>query len=211
MLYAPACILLAAKVEETPGIWPKHILEQWAKVISKKLLENIDKDAVLVAECNLLTELNDSLLMHHPYRPLQIFLSDATAEKECTSNAWHMANDSFIFDVGLTHPPYIIALACMYMSSVMVDKDLQHWYTNSYAKTAQIHEVMQEMLKGYDLMGSERFEQLKKVDAGHVSRIELDGSQEDTSRGVFVPLSVIKCCSRWRSEAGWGRDVCEVK
>lgn len=162
MAYAPACILLAAKVEETPQIWPKHILDQWSKVISLKLVDHVDKDAVLEAECRVLTELNTSLLMHHPYRPLELFLSDAAAARECTSNAWSMVNDSFIFDVGLSHPPYIIALACMYMSSVMGEKDLQHWYTNSNADTAVIHEVMQEMLKGYDLMGSADFGRLKE-------------------------------------------------
>ena len=44
----------------------------------------------------------------------------------------------------------------------MGEKDLQHWYTNSNADTAVIHEVMQEMLKGYDLMGSADFGRLKE-------------------------------------------------
>jgi len=90
-------------VEESTE-WPQRILDKWRVIGAKEGWKNT-KDAIIEAECTLLSSISESLIMHHPYRPLQVFLKDSVAEKDCTSNAWSMVNDAFIFDVGLTHPP----------------------------------------------------------------------------------------------------------
>lgn len=168
---APACILLASKVEECLE-WPGQILESWRQTVGTKDKRWGDtKEAIIEAEVDLLLSLGGSLLVHHPYRPLELFLKDATAEQQCLGNAWSLVNDSFIFDVGLTYPPHIIALACMHMASVMVEKDLQQWYLNITANSTQIFQVMEEMLRGYDMMGRDNGEFIKRTSASAMEKI----------------------------------------
>jgi len=42
--------------------------------------------------------------------------------------AWHLANDSYRTDVALTHPPYVIALACILMASFKKNINIRAWF-----------------------------------------------------------------------------------
>lgn len=37
-------------------------------------------------------------------------------------------NDTYKMDLALVHPPYLIALACIYIASVLRDKDTTAWF-----------------------------------------------------------------------------------
>lgn len=154
---APACILLATKVEEVM-VWPQEIAKKW-DMLGKERSHNwgVAPDHIIQMECELLNVLQDSLIVFHPYRPLQMFLENSKAT-DCTCSAWHLVNDSFyISDVCLANPPYVIALASLYMGTVMQEKDVRQWYESIHVDSTQVAQVMQELLKGYDIVNRSTF------------------------------------------------------
>ena len=48
-------------------------------------------------------------------------------ETACLPLAWRIVNDSMRTDVCLLYPPFLIALACLHMASVILGKDLRAW------------------------------------------------------------------------------------
>jgi len=151
LVVAPTCILLASKVEES-NVQPKWILDVWRKPFGFRRPEH--ESEIVQCECHLLSGINDSLVIFHPYRPLQAFLQDAAVADECTSSAWKMVNDSYMSDVGMRHPPFVVALGCMYMASVMVGSDMRSWFAETNVDESQVAEVMNEMLRMYEMMNS---------------------------------------------------------
>lgn len=164
MIMAPACILLASKVEECME-WPTRVMDKWHQAVSAKgrdvqlktlCEELVTIEALVEGEGTLLSVVHDSLILFHPYRPLQLFLANAGAP-EVTANAWKLINDSFfVCDACLAHPPYVVALACIYVASVMIGKDMRQWYTEIHVEACHggllaVAEVMQKILKGYDV------------------------------------------------------------
>lgn len=53
---------------------------------------------------------------------------DAKLEEACLQTAWSIVNDSYRVDVGLFHPPYMIALAATHMACIYFKKDPTKWF-----------------------------------------------------------------------------------
>ncbi|ONM56181.1 cyclin12 [Zea mays] len=78
-------------------------------------------------EMKLLEALDYYLVVFHPYRPLLQLLQDAGIT-DLTQFAWGLVNDTYKMDLILIYPPYMIALACIYIASVLKDKDTTAWF-----------------------------------------------------------------------------------
>lgn len=70
---------------------------------------------MLECEFYALEVLEYDLVVYHPYRPLLTFLEDFGL-KDLTEQAWAIVNDSFRTDLCLHYPPYLIALAAIYIA-----------------------------------------------------------------------------------------------
>lgn len=117
LLLVPAALLLASKIEESP-------------INMKNIVKALPKDYVYkphqILECEslLMSELDFYLTVYHAYKPLKRFTRDChqLQHPEFLQTAWNIVNDSYYSDVCLQYPPYLIALAVIYMTSI-IEKD----------------------------------------------------------------------------------------
>lgn len=49
------------------------------------------------------------------------------------------------------YPPHIIALACIFVSGMLVGKDVRPWFAELNVEMKDIWEVIKEILDSYDL------------------------------------------------------------
>jgi hypothetical protein len=75
----------------------------------------------------LIEQLDAHLIVFSPYLSLtQLLQSDPTLA-DLSQNAWAALNDSYRTDVALVYPPYLLAVAAVYLASVICSRDLQAW------------------------------------------------------------------------------------
>uniref|UniRef100_K1PU71 Cyclin-C n=1 Tax=Magallana gigas TaxID=29159 RepID=K1PU71_MAGGI len=84
-------------------------------------------NSVLECEFFLLEMMDCCLVLYHPYRPLTEYFKELAHEDSLYPLAWRIINDSLRTDVCLLYPPYLIALACLHIASVIQQKDLKQW------------------------------------------------------------------------------------
>lgn len=65
---------------------------------------------ILECEFYLLENLDCSLIVYQPYRPLLQLVQDMGHEEQLLTLAWRIVNDSLRTDVCLLYPPYQIAI-----------------------------------------------------------------------------------------------------
>ncbi|KAG2636013.1 hypothetical protein PVAP13_2NG416900 [Panicum virgatum] len=127
-LVAPTCLYLASKVEESTvqaRLLVFYIKKMCGTGSDDKYRFEI-KD-ILEMEMKLLEALDYYLVVFHPYRPLLQLLQDAGIT-DLTQFAWGLVNDTYKMDLILIYPPYMIALACIYIASALKDKDTTSWF-----------------------------------------------------------------------------------
>lgn len=83
---------------------------------------------LLNAEFYVLDGLEFHLIIYHPYRSLPQFKLDCNLDEKTTESVWRLLNDSYFTDLIMTHPPYIITLACIYLASFCEGVDLRNWF-----------------------------------------------------------------------------------
>ncbi|KAG8905135.1 RNA polymerase II holoenzyme cyclin-like subunit [Tulasnella sp. 403] len=158
---AAACCYVAAKAEETP-IYLKTVVQDARSIFSSYGVKNFPTDNSKLAEMEfyLLEDLEFHLIVFHPYRSLAtlcgrlgvIDLAEAGevgAEPDeerywgtgegmmnfddgCVQMAWFVINDSYRGDLCLLYPPYLIAVASLYLSVLL--------HGNTRAKLAVTYE-----------------------------------------------------------------------
>ena len=65
--------------------------------------------------------------------------------------AWRIVNDSLRTDVSLMYPPYQIALSCIHMACVILNKDCKQWFTELHVDLDKIQEISKQILNLYEL------------------------------------------------------------
>lgn len=55
--------------------------------------------------------------------------------------AWNIVNDSYRTDICLLYPPYLIALAAIYLASFLKDKDLKQWFSDLSVEMAEVRQT----------------------------------------------------------------------
>uniref|UniRef100_A0A8R7UCJ4 Cyclin-like domain-containing protein n=1 Tax=Triticum urartu TaxID=4572 RepID=A0A8R7UCJ4_TRIUA len=124
-LVAPACLYLASKVEEST-VQTRHLVF-YIKMMCSDDKYRFEFKYILEMEMKLLEALNYYLVVLHPYCPLLRLLQDAGIT-DLTQFAWGLVNDTYKMDLILIYPPYMSALACIYIASVLKGKDTTSWF-----------------------------------------------------------------------------------
>ncbi|XP_016577529.1 cyclin-C1-2 isoform X2 [Capsicum annuum] len=124
-LVAPTCLYLASKAEEST-VQARLLVFYIKKLYSDETYKYEIKD-ILDMEMKVLEALNYNLVIYHPYRSLSQFLRDA-GMTDTTQLTWGLINDTYKMDLILIHPPHLITLACMYIASVLKDKETTAWF-----------------------------------------------------------------------------------
>ena len=156
LLLAPTCVFLSSKVHflqlaRNTRI-PKHMfyqVEEFGVISNTRLINTCStiiknkfnyafpspfdfpyrSNSILECEFYLLENMDCCLVVFQPYRPLVQYTQDLGQglEEAILPLAWRIVNDSMRTDVCLLYPPFLIALACLHMASVILGKDLRNW------------------------------------------------------------------------------------
>jgi cyclin C len=155
LLASPTCLYLATKIEEC--IVPlKVILRKMELVVQHfNILRGFPYKTEDITECEfyLLEEFNYSLIVYHPYRPLIQYMFDAGL-KHYLQFAWLVLNDSYRTNICLFYPPYIVALATIYIIYVSYEHeimtiDLRTWFLCLNVNMEEIIQVVKIILEMY--------------------------------------------------------------
>eukprot|EP00741_Cyanophora_paradoxa_P006416 tig00001001_g6218.t1 len=152
-LIAATSLYVASKVEECP-LQAKLLC---VKVRTVDPAFNYGVADVLECEFFVLEELNFYLIVYHPYRPLTQLLSEGNAPNEVRGlfkMAWTIVNDSYLTDLCLLYPPYMIALAAVFMAGCcdeahQVKVDPTPWFSELQVDLKTIGEICEELYKLY--------------------------------------------------------------
>lgn len=68
--------------------------------------------------------------------------------------AWRVVNDSLRTDVCLLYPPYQIALGCLQMACVILQKDLKSWFAELNVDMEKIQEIARYLINLFELWKS---------------------------------------------------------
>ncbi|XP_052185058.1 cyclin-C1-2-like isoform X2 [Diospyros lotus] len=146
-LVAPTCLYLASKAEES--MVQARILVYYIKKIYSDEKYKYDIKDILEMEMKILEALNYYLVVFHPYHALSQLLQDASMN-DTSHICWGIINDTYKMDLILIHPPHLITLACIYVASVLQDKESTVWFEELRVDMNVVKNIAMEILDFYD-------------------------------------------------------------
>ncbi|GMH27943.1 hypothetical protein Nepgr_029786 [Nepenthes gracilis] len=148
-LVSPACLYLASKAEEST-VQARFLVFCIKKICPDDKFRYEIKD-ILEMEMKILEAVNYYLVVFHPYRSLTQLLQDAgMSDRELTQFTWGLVNDTYKTDLLLMHPPHLIALACIYITSAYKEKDTIAWFEELQVDMNVVKNISMEILDFYD-------------------------------------------------------------
>ncbi|KAL4585791.1 hypothetical protein LXL04_010417 [Taraxacum kok-saghyz] len=122
------------------NIYETCLYKMWMKKYRCEIKE------ILEMEMKILEALNYYLVVFHPYRALSQLVQDAGM-----SNATQgLVNDTYNIDLILVHPPHLIGLACVYVASVLKEKENTAWFEDLRVDMNVVKNIAMEILDFYD-------------------------------------------------------------
>lgn len=104
---------------------------------------------VLECEFYVVECLQFDLVLFHVYRPLTLILAELSMEEECMKIAWDICNDSYRSDAIMMYPPYLVALAAVYIALVKVQRDPEEYFVRFNVNRDQLKTVINILLDIY--------------------------------------------------------------
>eukprot|EP00164_Ancoracysta_twista_P006992 GFYU01009846.1.p1 GENE.GFYU01009846.1~~GFYU01009846.1.p1 ORF type:complete len:277 (-),score=16.22 GFYU01009846.1:119-949(-) len=156
-LIAPCCVWIAIKAEEL-RIDCKAIISIVQNFeLSRGSKWPYDRDTLLECELLVMEDLLFDFIVYHPYRPMAKFLEDfklttgPDAAAALKQKAWNVINDSYKTDVCLRYPPYLIALASIYVACVLSNQHqtLEQILREMTIDLSQVMEIIDELMLFY--------------------------------------------------------------
>lgn len=157
LLLAPTCIFLASKVEEFGVISNSRLISTCQTVIKNKFGFAYQQEFpyrtnhILECEFYLLENLDCCLIVYQPYRPLLQLVQDIGQEDQLLPLTWRIVNDSLRTDVSLLYPPYQIAIGCLQIACVILQKDMKAWFAELCVDMDKVQEIARAIVNVYEL------------------------------------------------------------
>ncbi|XP_043718496.1 cyclin-C1-1-like [Telopea speciosissima] len=150
-LVAPTCLYLASKAEEST-VQARLLVFYIKKLYTDEKYRyeiKVEIKDILEMEMKILEALDYYLVVYHPYRSLSQLLQDANMT-DLTHLSWGLVNDTYKMDLILIYPPYMIALACIHIASVLKEKDSTAWFEELRVDMNVVKNISMEILDFYD-------------------------------------------------------------
>lgn len=169
LLMAPTCLFVASKVEECGLMSNSRLINACSTICKSKFSYAYSSDypyrmnQIFECEFFLLESMDCCLIIFHPYRPLTKYVTDMGQEDNLLGYAWKVVNDSLRTNVCLMYPPYMVALAAIYMACVFQKQDCQQWFAELNVDMDKILEIVQEILTLYEMW--KNFDEKKEMPA----------------------------------------------
>lgn len=123
-------MFLAGKVEENALHQGQgKILIQGMRSIESEYRYTIDD--MILCELQLLHHIDYQLIVFHPHRQLLQYLEDSGMQ-DSLQVAWSLANDTYQTDLCMRFPPFLIALGCLCLAGIVLNKEaqLRKWFAS---------------------------------------------------------------------------------
>ncbi|KAJ9652974.1 RNA polymerase II holoenzyme cyclin-like subunit [Neophaeococcomyces mojaviensis] len=118
-LLTATAFYLASKTEESP-----HHIRLVASEARQLWPEYVPSDPSRIGEMEfcLISEMHSQLIVWHPYRSLTALKENQSLAltNEELSLAWSIINDTFMTDLPMTCPPYLIAVTAIFLAVIFV-------------------------------------------------------------------------------------------
>lgn len=118
---------------------------------------------ILECEFYLLENLDCCLIVYQPYRPLLQLVQDIGHEEQLLTLAWRIVNDSLRTDVSLLYPPYQIAIGCLQIACVILQKDHKAWFAELNVDIEKIQEIARYIINLFELWKT--YDEKKEIQA----------------------------------------------
>lgn len=141
MLFISFSQYLAAKAEEHT-LPAKIVVGQMSSIYQAEHPYPYTTAHVYDYEFKMIAALEFDLIIYHPYRPMVQYCSDASMTDLLTA-AWPILNDSYRTDACLRYPPYLIAIACIYIAGTLQDRDMTAWLKKINIDLQELGDVTQ--------------------------------------------------------------------
>uniref|UniRef100_A0A0K8TS88 Cyclin-C n=1 Tax=Tabanus bromius TaxID=304241 RepID=A0A0K8TS88_TABBR len=158
LLLAPTCIFLASKVEEFGVISNSRLISTCQTVIKNKFSYAYQQEFpyrtnhILECEFYLLENLDCCLIVYQPYRPLLQLVQDIGQEEQLLTLTWRIINDSLRTDVCLLYPPYQIAIGCLQIACVILQKEAtKTWFAELNVDMDKVQEISRAIVNLFEL------------------------------------------------------------
>ncbi|XP_055343358.1 cyclin-C-like [Paramacrobiotus metropolitanus] len=176
LLLAPTCLYLASKVEEFGVISNSRFVNVCQGIVKNKFGYAFTQEFpyrinnIFECEFYLLEMMDCCLIVFHPYRPLAQFCQDLGASMDkkdpalqdsIFNLAWKTVNDTLRTDLCLLYPPYLIALGCISIACITLQKDFKQWFAELAVDVDKIQEVVRHIMNLYELWKS--FDEKKEI------------------------------------------------
>ncbi|GJQ87404.1 CycC [Trypoxylus dichotomus] len=144
LLLAPTCIFLASKVEEFGVPSNSKLITACQTILKSKYNFAYNQEFPY--------RTNNILELYQPYRPLLQLMQDLGYEEQLLTLAWKIVNESLRTDVCLLYPPYQIAIGCMQIACVILQRD-QHkmWFAELNVDIEKIQEIARYIVNLFEL------------------------------------------------------------
>ncbi|XP_002160308.1 cyclin-C [Hydra vulgaris] len=167
LLLAPTCLYVASKVEEYGPMSNSRLISACTTVCKSRFSYAYPSEypyrinQILECEFFLLEVMDCCLIVFHPYRPLTKYVVDMGQESSILPFAWRVVNDSLRSDVCLLFPPYLIALASIYMACVFEKRDCHQWFAELNIGIDKVLEVVKHIISLYEIWKT--FDEKKEI------------------------------------------------
>ncbi|GAB6019832.1 hypothetical protein CHUAL_001372 [Chamberlinius hualienensis] len=167
LLLCPTAVFLASKVEEFGVIPNSRLISTCQSIVKNKYSYAYPQEFpyrmqnILECEFYLLEMMDCCLVLYLPYRPLLQYVQDMGLEDSLLPISWRIVNDSLRTDVSLLFPPFMIALACINMACVILQKDCKQWFAELNIDMEPILEITRYILNLYELW--KNFDEKKEI------------------------------------------------
>jgi hypothetical protein len=104
---------------------------------------------MLEMEFALLSGCHYDLVLWHPYRPLEQFLTEL-GHMELLQPCTEIVNDCYRLDLCLSHPPFLLAIASIYIACSFHGKEYRGWMSTLNVEKERIVSIVRDLLRLWD-------------------------------------------------------------
>ena len=148
-IIAPTCIYIASKVEECNGrINPQAICDHMKRRDPSFCYQ---QEHILSTEFDIILALKFNLIIYHCINYMNVIEYTRIRSDKVCKDIVAAANDMYLTDVPLMHPPYAITLAAIFVGAIICNNlDLRWWFAQFEADVMkEIWEISSELLAMY--------------------------------------------------------------
>jgi cyclin C len=166
-ILAPTCLYLSSKVEEMGQINPEPIFDKFFRHVQEtpdlitirgSHVKSPSLTEIFACESLLLGRLSFELVIFHPHRDVKRYVIDSKSSLEVEETTISILNDIQVSDVLFLYPPYIAALASLFVSAVShhAGEEIESWFDGLNVDLSCVRRCADDIVSFYERISDEK-------------------------------------------------------